>query len=276
MQASRQPPLIRLDLDVRLGRLEGDEAPNMGPSPAFQPRYHAPEEEIALGPACWLWDYLRRSHSSGFFLPLSGGIDSCATAIIVHSMCREVIKAISEGNEEVIRDARRISGESEDSTWVPSSPQELCKYVLWPVPSLCLPLLTVISRIFHTSYMGTQNSSKETRDRSKKLAEQIGSYHVDFNFDSIITAVISMFGAVTNFHPKFKVHGGSWAENIALQNVQARLRMVLAYLYASLLPTVRQRPGGGSLLVLGSSNVDEWYGVPEFRVCSRFHFANLA
>lgn len=239
MQASRQPPLIRLDLDVRLGRLEGDEAPNMGPSPAFQPRYHAPEEEIALGPACWLWDYLRRSHSSGFFLPLSGGIDSCATAIIVHSMCREVIKAISEGNEEVIRDARRISGESEDSTWVPSSPQELC------------------NRIFHTSYMGTQNSSKETRDRSKKLAEQIGSYHVDFNFDSIITAVISMFGAVTNFHPKFKVHGGSWAENIALQNVQARLRMVLAYLYASLLPTVRQRPGGGSLLVLGSSNVDE-------------------
>ena len=25
------------------------------------PRLHSPEEEIALGPACWLWDYLRRS-----------------------------------------------------------------------------------------------------------------------------------------------------------------------------------------------------------------------
>ena len=35
--------------------------------------YHTPEEEIALGPACWLWDYLRRSGASGFFLPLSGG-----------------------------------------------------------------------------------------------------------------------------------------------------------------------------------------------------------
>ena len=32
-----------------------------------------PEEEISLGPACWLWDYLRRSGMSGFFLPLSGG-----------------------------------------------------------------------------------------------------------------------------------------------------------------------------------------------------------
>lgn len=33
--------------------------------------------------------------------------------------------------------------------------------------------------------------------------------------------------------------------------------MVISYYYAQMLPTVRQRPGGGSLLVLGSSNVDE-------------------
>lgn len=32
------------------------------------------EEEIASGPACWLWDYLRRSGCNGFFLPLSGGL----------------------------------------------------------------------------------------------------------------------------------------------------------------------------------------------------------
>lgn len=30
------------------------------PTPAREPRYHTPEEEIARGPACWLWDYLRR------------------------------------------------------------------------------------------------------------------------------------------------------------------------------------------------------------------------
>lgn len=29
------------------------------PSPRVQPRYVCPEEEIARGPACWLWDYLR-------------------------------------------------------------------------------------------------------------------------------------------------------------------------------------------------------------------------
>ena len=42
-------------------------------TPVKAPFYHKPEEEIALGPACWLWDYLRRSGISGFFLPLSGG-----------------------------------------------------------------------------------------------------------------------------------------------------------------------------------------------------------
>ena len=29
-------------------------------SPPIQPRIHTPEEEIAYGPAAWLWDYLRR------------------------------------------------------------------------------------------------------------------------------------------------------------------------------------------------------------------------
>ncbi|CBF74102.1 hypothetical protein AN8203.2 [Aspergillus nidulans FGSC A4] len=233
MQASRQPPFVRLDLDTRLSRSDEDADPGIAPSETLIPRYHAPEEEIALGPACWLWDYLRRSGAAGFFLPLSGGIDSCATAVIVHSMCREVIKAVQQGNEQVIKDVRRLCAEPAGSTWLPTTSQEVC------------------------NFMGTQNSSKETRDRAKELAAEIGSYHIDFNFDTVVTALMNLFTVVTNFQPRFKVHGGSRAENQALQNIQARLRMVLSYLFASLLPTVRQRPGGGGLLVLASSNVDE-------------------
>lgn len=129
MQASRQPPFVRLDLDTRLSRAEQDVEPSIAPSDALQPKYHAPEEEIALGPACWLWDYLRRSGAAGYFLPLSGGIDSCATAIIVHSMCRIVLKAISEGNEQVIKDVRKLCAEPADPTWLPTTSQELCKCV---------------------------------------------------------------------------------------------------------------------------------------------------
>ncbi|THH28003.1 hypothetical protein EUX98_g6186 [Antrodiella citrinella] len=200
-------------------------------------RYHKPEEEIALGPACWLWDYLRRSRTQGYFLPLSGGIDSCATAVIVHSMCRLVAESARKGDQAVISDARRIAGEAEASAYVPTDPREFA------------------NRVFHTCYMGTVNSSAETRNRAKDLAQAIGSYHTDLNIDTLVTAIRDLFAFVTGFKPQFRAHGGSPAENLALQNIQARMRMVVAYLFAQLLPWVRGRNGG--LLVLGSANVDE-------------------
>ncbi|KAF8647718.1 hypothetical protein AX16_006554 [Volvariella volvacea WC 439] len=200
-------------------------------------KYHIPEEEIALGPACWLWDYLRRSRTQGYFLPLSGGIDSCATAVIAYSMCRLVSEAARRGEVQVILDARRIIGEPQDSEYIPTDPREFC------------------SRIFHTCYMGTENSSVETRRRAKQLAESIGSYHIDLNMDTVVTSVRNLFALVTGARPRFRSQGGTGAENLALQNIQARLRMVLAYMFAQLLPWVRGKSGG--LLVLGSANVDE-------------------
>lgn len=68
-------------------------------------------------------------------------------------------------------------------------------------------------------------------------------------------AIVTLFALVTNKTPRFKVHGGSQAENLALQNIQARLRMLLAYMLAQLVPWTRGQVGG--LLVLGSANVDE-------------------
>jgi hypothetical protein len=64
-----------------------------------------------LGPACWLWDYLRRSRTQGYFVPLSGGIDSCATATIVYSMCLQVVKAVGERSESAFfrRAQRRLN-----------------------------------------------------------------------------------------------------------------------------------------------------------------------
>lgn len=73
--------------------------------------------------------------------------------------------------------------------------------------------------------------------------------------DAAVTAVLGIFTVVTKKIPKFKVYGGSQRENQALQNVQARLRMVFSYLFAQLIMWARGLPGG--FLVLGSANVDE-------------------
>ena len=58
------------------------------------------------------------------------------------------------------------------------------------------------------------------------------SYHIPIVIDSVVSAALGVFSAATGQIPKFKVRGGTPRENLALQNVQARLRMVLAYLFA--------------------------------------------
>ncbi len=201
----------------------------------IEARYHTPEEEIAYGPAAWLWDYLRRSGMNGFFVPLSGGSDSAAVAAQVGVMCQMVVAETAEGNEQVIADARRIAGAEDD--YLPTDAAEFA------------------SRLLFTCYMGTENSSKETRRRAKQVAAEVGASHLDINIDSVVTAVTQLFIRVTHKTPQFKVHGGTYAENVALQNIQARLRMVLSYLLAQLLLWVNGR--SGSLLVLGTGNVDE-------------------
>ncbi|GCC21503.1 hypothetical protein chiPu_0019975, partial [Chiloscyllium punctatum] len=150
LMATEVQPYPRVKVDFALSSVDDVCMPSIEP---IQIRYHTPEEEISLGPACWLWDYLRRSSQAGFLLPLSGGIDSSATACIVYSMCHQVCLAASNGNQQVIEDARRIVN---DPQYVPKDPREFCH------------------RIFITCYMASENSSQDTCNRAKELAEQIG------------------------------------------------------------------------------------------------------
>jgi NAD+ synthase (glutamine-hydrolysing) len=238
LQAARtKAKYHRIQTKFEVGSEEDDLNLGIRPSSAIQPRYHSPEEEIALCTGAFLWDYLRRSGTAGYLIPLSGGIDSCATATIVFSMCRMVVEACKADNEQVIADVKRIA---QYTKAIPETPQELCNQVL------------------HTVYMGmSKQSSKETRSRAKDLSSAIGSYHVNLDIDEVYEAQRNLIVTALEFEPKFKTEGGSQAENLTLQNIQARSRMVTAYEFAQILPTTRKRAGGGSLLVLGSANVGE-------------------
>ncbi|XP_077178183.1 glutamine-dependent NAD(+) synthetase isoform X5 [Paroedura picta] len=231
LAASKVIPYFRIKVNFALSWSDDINTPTSEP---IQWRYHSPEEEISLGPAFWLWDYLRRSQQGGFLLPLSGGVDSSATACIVYSMCLQVCSAIWNGNQAVLSDVRKIVS---DEAYSPKDPQEFCR------------------RILTTCYMASENSSQDTYDRAKSLAEEIGSYHININIDGVVKAVWVVFSTVMGRLPQYYTCGGSSRENLALQNVQARIRMVFAYLFAQLCLWTRGIPGG--LLVLGSSNVDE-------------------
>lgn len=209
------------------------------PSPPITSKTHLPEEEIAYGPACWLWDYLRRSGATGFFLPLSGGADSSAVAALVGIMCHLVtVAATNPANVTVRQDIQRLLGQSQDAgAYNPLSASEL------------------MYRVMHTTYMGSCHSSVATKDRAATLASQLGAYHLVLSIDSMVAAVVKTFETVTGRCPVFSSQGGTRAQDLALQNIQARLRMVMGYNLAQLLPWVRHTTG--FLLVLGAANVDE-------------------
>ena len=102
-------------------------------------------------------------------VPLSGGIDSCSTAVIVFGLCRMLLEACKQGNERVMKDVRRIAGAYEKKDWLPKTPQEIC------------------FGLFHTLFMGMEaQSSPETRERAKALSKAIGSYHIDVRHISLL------------------------------------------------------------------------------------------
>jgi NAD+ synthase (glutamine-hydrolysing) len=65
-----------------------------------------------MGPACWLWNYLRRLGAGGFFLPLSGGADSAATCAIVGIMCDLVVRACLNGDKDTIVEVQKVTGQT--------------------------------------------------------------------------------------------------------------------------------------------------------------------
>lgn len=293
-QASEASPIERIVVDFALGGGE-DEMSTMT-TPPIKLRVHKPEEEIGMGPACWLWDYLTRSGAGGFFLPLSGGADSASTCAIVGIMCHLVVDAVQKGDRGVLDDVRRVTRQTKhhldtlrkrkekacddlkkagnekdqeyarervekaealikalDLNYKPSDPRELCR------------------RIMHTAYMGTVNSGDVTRTRAIRIADQIGTFHMDCKVDDIIRGLEKTYEKTADIIDNLKVVGGMpkdktpgfknekrmcWMEDLAKQNIQARSRMVYSYKLAQMLatPAVRDK---GFLLVLGSANVDE-------------------
>ncbi|KAL2433585.1 Glutamine-dependent NAD(+) synthetase [Exophiala dermatitidis] len=239
VQGAAQPEYPRVEFDFRLCRPVDEVilSDTLKISREKELRILDPMSEIWMSTSVYLWQYLTRTNSAGFFLSLSGGLDSSTVALFVHGMARLVLRSIELGEENTLADLRRVTGLPD---LVPKSPEE------------------IVNLLLTTCYQGTVNSSDETRSRAKRLAERLGAYHLDISIDEAVEAHQSIIRNALQFTPRYSVEGGTPAENLALQNVQARNRMVVQYSLAQLATTARKLPRAGSaLLVLTSGNVDE-------------------
>ena len=192
------------------------------------------EKQYMLAASSFLWDYIRKSGASGVFLPLSGGADSGVSALIVKFMAERLFTYMKEGAADVIASVRKVVG---DPHFSPEKPEDIVKHVLF------------------TAYMGSKNSSEKTRKRAHNLAQFVGCHHSEVEIDEIVKEFEEAVKKVYEVNLKFQTDGGNWAEDIALQNIYARVRMVLSYLFAQVVPLKFKKKG--FYLVLSCGNLDE-------------------
>ncbi len=249
------------------------------------PKKYTENEELSLAPSCWLWDYLRRSGASGYFVPLSGGADSSCVTIMVGLLTRIIYDEIQKDKKHLAEDIEVEEKDREEkkahlniTNYLivkkdmrrMSSPSVLHKLKNNRQTSFVLHELRKIVKddkfdpkspqeicnlLLVSCYMGSPYSSEITRSNSQMLAQEFGSCHINFEISEIVNALKNCFMKTFKKEPKFISEGGSAVEDLALQNIQSRTRMCISYLIASLANWSRNR--SGFLLVLGSANLDE-------------------
>ncbi|MBD2753558.1 NAD(+) synthase [Spirosoma validum] len=174
------------------------------------------EEEFARAVALGLFDYLRKSRSQGYVLSLSGGADSSAIAALVFLMVRMAVENIG------------IDGVKKKLDYIKAI-------------QACKTSEEIVGKLLTVMYQGTENSSDDTFNSAKTLADDIGATFLN----------ISINGLVETYRGLIEEQLGrelSWeTDDLALQNIQARVRAPSIWMLANL----------NNALLLSTSNRSE-------------------
>jgi NAD+ synthase (glutamine-hydrolysing) len=185
------------------------------------------EEEFTRAVCLGLFDYLRKSHSDGFIISLSGGADSSATAVLVAQMVR--LAADELGVSGVVERLGHIEALSELED--PS------------IDDLVAALLTCV-------YQATRNSSTETRRAAREVTESIGATHHEWDVDAIV-------GDYTEMLEETVGRTLNWEDDdIALQNIQARARAPGIWMLANLKNALLLATSNRSEAAVGYTTMD--------------------
>jgi NAD+ synthase (glutamine-hydrolysing) len=184
-----------------------------------------PHTEFARATALGLWDYLRKSRSSGFVLSLSGGADSAACAVLVHLACRW---ALEETGEAEVR--RNLS-------WIALPPSPLDAGRLAGALLVC-------------AYQATRNSGTVTLEAARAVAAGTGAAFHAWSVDDLVEGYRSI--AETALGRKLSWDG----DDLALQNIQARVRAPGVWMLANATNRLLITTSNRSEMAVGYATMD--------------------
>ncbi len=182
-------------------------------------------EEFINAASLALFDYNIKSKCNGFTVSLSGGADSSCTVILVYEMIRRAMLEL--GEKGVIK-----------------------KLNLKNLQKDYYSINTIMKNILITVYQKSKNSSLATELSAKKLAQFISSTHFKWSINEEVKSIIDKISKATN--KKY-----NWEnDNIALQNVQARVRSPFIWFIANTNNRILLSTSNRSESAVGYSTMD--------------------
>jgi NAD+ synthase (glutamine-hydrolysing) len=164
-------------------------------------------EEFARSVSLGMFDYMRKTGSRGFVNSLSGGCDSTVIVALVRMLCEF---AVADLGIEAVKTRLSYMTEIKDCT----TARELANVILYNV------------------YQGTVNSSDTTSDAARHCAENIAGHFHRWDVDDLVAGytgrVETMIGRKLDWT----------TDDIAMQNIQARVRAPGVWLLANILGAI--------------------------------------
>ena len=184
---------------------------------------YSKSEEFLLADSLALYDYMRKSHSKGFVLSLSGGADSSTCAVLVAEMLKAALRELTL--QQLAVDAPFLGETIASEGFDKQNPYQ-----------------GLISHVLSCAYQGTKNSGTVTLTAAQELALQIGAEFHEWKIDTAVDHATETIEKVLD-------RKLSWqTDDLALQNIQARSRSpyiwMLTNIKGSLLITTSNRSEG--------------------------------
>jgi NAD+ synthase (glutamine-hydrolysing) len=179
-----------------------------------------------------LFDYMRKARSRGFVLSLSGGADSSMCAVAVAEMVR--LGTAELGTAEFMRRAGCFTADEIEAMAGPVAPvpdgnapgpKDASLSQLDAEQKQVNQSLT--RRLLTCAYQGTVNSSDDTFQSAKELADELAGIFFDWTIDEQVSGYVAKIETALERPLTWQT------DNLALQNIQARVRAPGIWLLAN-------------------------------------------
>jgi NAD+ synthase (glutamine-hydrolysing) len=185
----------------------------------------AKNEEFLRAETLALFDYMRKSRSTGFVVSLSGGADSSSIACLAGFMVECAVRELGEDGFRkrlaYIKDLPKDGG-----------------------------VKALVGRLLVCAYQATENSGQVTRNAARAVAEAVGAQYHELDVDPLLKGYLNLIGSAIGRPLNWK------QDDTALQNIQARVRGPSVWLLANIRGALLLTTSNRSEAAVGYATMD--------------------